>query len=104
VSSRLLVDGAKSMDLLLTVLVCVTWSIYVTFETGKGFLSMYTSIARSVLGDLGLDRPRRVLWCPSRGPPVQNTEANPRSNECRRAVLGCFALSAMYVPHHIRGA
>jgi hypothetical protein len=104
VSSRLLVDGEKSIDLLLTVEVCVAWSHYVTFGTGKGFLGMFVSIAKSLLTDLALDRPRRLLWCPSKGPPMQNTEANSRSNQSIRAVLACYALSAMSVPHYLQRA
>jgi hypothetical protein len=56
-------------------------------------LGMYASLARSLICDLRLDRQKRSAWCPSMGPDTVSTTV--RSNESRRALLACYALSGI---------
>ncbi|KAF2829542.1 hypothetical protein CC86DRAFT_287082 [Ophiobolus disseminans] len=88
---KLLVDGEKSLDLLLTILVCMTWALY--FTSGKQFLGILGGLARSLISDLRFDKPQGPCWCPSVGPNAEDKIA--RTNESRRAHVACFALSVM---------
>ncbi|KAF1832997.1 hypothetical protein BDW02DRAFT_402551 [Decorospora gaudefroyi] len=89
IALKMIVDGDKSLDLLLSVLSCMTWSIY--FTSGKRFISMLAGLARSLVSDLRLDKPETLSWCPAVGP--YEKDETFRSNESRRAHVACFALS-----------
>lgn len=73
----------------------LTYSRSVYFTGSGQFLGMFSGLARTLVSDLRLDRP---CWYPSLGPVVEDTSI--RSNEKRRAVLGCFALTTKYVLSH----
>ncbi|KAF2031503.1 hypothetical protein EK21DRAFT_62946 [Setomelanomma holmii] len=65
-------------------------SIY--FTSGKQFLGMLSSLARSLVSDLRLDKPENPSLCPSIQPATVKVA---RSPESRRALLACFALSTI---------
>ncbi|KAH7394994.1 hypothetical protein DE146DRAFT_67273 [Phaeosphaeria sp. MPI-PUGE-AT-0046c] len=91
IALQLMVDGERNVDLLLSLIACVTWSIY--FTAGKRFLVMFSSAMRSLVVDLQMDRPKNPSWCPSQLSPV--AEVITQSNEGRRALLASYALTAM---------
>jgi hypothetical protein len=106
IAQQLMVDGEKSLDLLVSLLTCMAWyyilsrSQYLTktfrsiyFTPGKKFLVMFSSLARSLASDLRLDRTSHPTWCPSTVPFAEDGIAH--SNECKRALLACYALTAM---------
>jgi hypothetical protein len=53
---------------------------------------MFASLARSLVGDLRLDRPQIPAWCPSTAPGAE--ESLVHTNESRRALLAYYALTA----------
>jgi hypothetical protein len=63
------------------------------FTPGKKFLIMFASLARSLVSDLRLDKLQGPSWCPSTTPDAE--ESFVYSNESRRALLACYALTAM---------
>jgi hypothetical protein len=66
-------------------------SVY--FTSGKKFLVMFSGIARSLASDLRVDKPRFPTWCPSIAPTCE--EGVEQSNESRRTLLACYAVTAM---------
>ncbi|KAH5067517.1 hypothetical protein HBI25_198180 [Parastagonospora nodorum] len=88
---KLFVDGEKSLDLLLSLLVCMAWSVY--FTSGKKFLVMFSATSRSLVSDLRVDRTRFPSWCPSIAPGCE--EGIEQSNESRRTLLACYAMTAI---------
>jgi hypothetical protein len=54
-ATKVVVEGERSIDLLLGLLVFTSWSFY--FARGKPFLGMSSSIAKSLVIDLRLDIP-----------------------------------------------
>ncbi|KAF2795193.1 hypothetical protein K505DRAFT_302533 [Melanomma pulvis-pyrius CBS 109.77] len=101
-ATRILVEEERSIDMLLGLLVFLSWSFY--FARGKPLLGMSSSIAKSLVINLRLDRPAGTRP-PADGPvatfychkpwtflePAAGNEF--RSNEERRALLACFVLT-----------
>lgn len=59
---------------------------------GRSSLVSMSGLARSLISDLKLDKPPFQAGCPSNGPIIE--DRGPRTNDERRALLACFALSA----------
>lgn len=91
IALRMMVEGEKSLDLLQSILVVMTWSLY--FTAGKQFLVMLAGLARTLLSDLRMDRSLGNGMCPSIMPYAE--PGTPRTNESRRALVACFTLTAM---------
>ncbi|KAH8701458.1 hypothetical protein GQ44DRAFT_778646 [Phaeosphaeriaceae sp. PMI808] len=90
IALKMMVDGEKSLDLLLSVLTCMTWSIY--FTSGKQFLGMLAGLARSLVSDLRLDRPQNLSWCPAVGPCEDDKTYNASAPQ-----------SELLMPYHLGG-
>lgn len=98
-AQKVIIDLERSMDLLQGLLVFLIWTTR-RFRD-KPFLSVYSGIATSMASDLRLDRV--MLETINRETNSSNAFAQPlrrplpnlqRTNEERRAVLGCYILSA----------
>jgi len=61
ISKRLFVDGERDLEMLLGVIILVTWSIYPT--KGKAYMWLLVHAAIALTDDLGLERPRENLEC-----------------------------------------
>lgn len=90
-ASKILANGERSLDLLMSVVVCMTWSAYITH--GKPFLGIMSGLARSLVTDLRLGKPLLPTGCPSTGPNFDPKDN--QTNEERRALLAVFALSVI---------
>lgn len=106
IALQMMVDGERNVDLLLSLVACVTWYIIffarnlctdicrsIYFTAGKRFLVLFSNAMRSLVVDLQMDRPKNPSWCPSQMAPV--AEVVSQSNEGRRALLASYALTAM---------
>lgn len=101
IGHEILLEGSKSLDLLLGLLVYASWGhIFVTY---KPIISPIIHLATSVASDLGLTRPvpeyplgvmlnYNAQGCPK---PPQALEVIPRTMEERRTILGLFLISSM---------
>ncbi|KAF1965237.1 hypothetical protein BU23DRAFT_519906 [Bimuria novae-zelandiae CBS 107.79] len=94
---RVVSGGERSIDLLLCLLVCLTWQVYFTVSR-RGGVGMFLNVAKHVIADLGYNRPTGIIMaCPK--PPVivgqLPDQHETRNDEERRALVGCFALSAV---------
>ncbi|KAH6675190.1 hypothetical protein B0J14DRAFT_653379 [Halenospora varia] len=94
VAQEMVIESEKSLDLLLGILTFCWWA-HRQGDT-KGFLSIFTQLAVSLVFDQGLNKQVRKdfrpLFCVkanfSRAP-------TPRTMEERRAVLGCFLVTSV---------
>ncbi|CAI7678987.1 unnamed protein product [Penicillium pancosmium] len=98
VSARMILNGEVSFDMLQGLLVYLAWSHY---HTKPHRYTQYLQLAISVAIDLRLDRaPQGKTWKTklqfrAEEPTNQSTYDRPlRSNDERRAVIGCFFLSS----------
>ncbi|OAG09666.1 uncharacterized protein CC84DRAFT_1160770 [Paraphaeosphaeria sporulosa] len=94
---RVVTNGERSIDLLLCLLVCLTWQVYFT-PSRRGGMGMFLNVTKHVISDLGFNRPTDlVMACPK--PPVivgqLPDQHESHNDEERRALIACFALSAM---------
>ncbi|CAA9965086.1 hypothetical protein PTMSG1_08445 [Pyrenophora teres f. maculata] len=90
-ASKIVAHGERSMDLLFCVIMCIGWSKY--FAHRKQFLGSTCGLARTLISDLRLDKPKDPSGCPSLGPYDKGTE-EVRATEGNRALLTVFALCA----------
>lgn len=112
-TQKILIDGERSLPLLLSLLVSIAWcgsiSIHTDWNTdapsrslsfthGKPFLGAMIGLARPLISDLKLDRGPTSPRCPGSNPPhlVDNEESVTHTSAGRRAYISCFALSVMY--------
>lgn len=96
VTRRLVANGERSLDLLLATFVCSFWQFY--FTAARPSLGMFSSVARSLVFDLRLDRPGGAIFmgCPKVPSLIEQPELSAtRTDEERRALVSCFSLSAM---------
>ncbi|KAF2703314.1 hypothetical protein K504DRAFT_392946 [Pleomassaria siparia CBS 279.74] len=102
-ATKIIMEGERSLDLLLGLLVFTAWSFY--FFRGKPMLGVNTGLIRSMVTDLRIDRPAgekaslddqaSTFMCQKPWTLVEpNSNLNPRTNEERRALLACFVLTA----------
>jgi hypothetical protein len=117
IAHELVVQSERNVDLLLGILAFIGWYgvIYLKVKKirhsrliirahshlhSKPFLSVFTQLTMSLVFDLGLNKPvpkvTQMMPCMKDfskflKPPT------PRTNEERRAVLGCFLVTSMYV-------
>ncbi|KAL5391135.1 hypothetical protein PMIN06_009252 [Paraphaeosphaeria minitans] len=94
---RVVTGGERSIDLLLCLLICLTWQVYFT-PSRRGGMGMFLNVAKHVISDLGFNRPTDlVMACPK--PPVLvgqlPDQHESHNDEERRALIASFALSAM---------
>ncbi|KAF9694270.1 hypothetical protein EKO04_007851 [Ascochyta lentis] len=94
-TQKILIDGERSLPLLLSLLVSITWSL--SFTHGKPFLGVMIGLARPLISDLKLDRGPNSVRCPGSNPPhlIDNEENSIQTNAGRRAYIACFALSVI---------
>ncbi|KAI1560863.1 hypothetical protein PtrEW7m1_011417, partial [Pyrenophora tritici-repentis] len=71
-ASKIVAHGERSMDLLFCVIMCIGWSKY--FAHRKQFLGSTCGLARTLISDLRLDKPKEPSGCPSLGPYDKGTE------------------------------
>jgi hypothetical protein len=98
----ILVDGIKSLDLLLGILVFCGWCQYYIYR--KPVVTQFIQLGMSLAYDLGLTKlnsePHRTMLdlssqgCPK---PLNRPSNVPKTIEERRAVVGLFLVSSMYV-------
>ena len=104
-AQRIILDndpGVISIDLLLGLLTFLTWGHDHLLHDSAASLSRFTQLAMTLVFDLRLNKP---LSDESNMLPVGSLAAGcavprgpARSMEERRAVLGCFVMSSMFVP------
>lgn len=98
---QIFLDGIKSLDLLLGLLVFTGWGHY--WLCGKGIISSDILLATSIANDLGLTKPVpeesmgvmlnfTAQGCPK---PPQSLFIRPRTMEERRAVIGLFLITSL---------
>ncbi|UNI22367.1 hypothetical protein JDV02_008263 [Purpureocillium takamizusanense] len=99
IAQKMLVDLERSLDLLLGLLTYLSWAE--GKYRGKPLLSAYSSLATALLFDLRLDRSCREIPCRESNvskayshPIKQVVAAVDRNNVERRAVLGCYVVTA----------
>ncbi|RMZ72503.1 Zn(II)2Cys6 transcription factor [Pyrenophora seminiperda CCB06] len=88
-ASKILAHGERNMDLLFSLIMCIGWSKF--FAHRKQFLGQTCGLARAVISDLRLDKPKEPAGCPSLGPYDKATE-EVRTSEGYRALLAVFIL------------
>ncbi|KAH9899103.1 hypothetical protein F4778DRAFT_782696 [Xylariomycetidae sp. FL2044] len=98
-AQRVVVEGERSLDLLLSVLAYLTWSFFLA--PGKAHTAMLTTMAQALISDLRIERlsddcPPSCFRCRcARCSPTSYPAAGvgDRSNAERRAVLACYIMS-----------
>ncbi|KAH6887037.1 hypothetical protein B0T10DRAFT_607829 [Thelonectria olida] len=96
-AQRLLVDGDRTLDLLLGLVAYLAWSM--DHGKGKKMLCLYSNLASSLVFDLRLDRPGQENPCSETDsyksfshPIKQYIPIATRTNEERRVTLASFAV------------
>ncbi|KAI1329048.1 hypothetical protein F5Y16DRAFT_367268 [Xylariaceae sp. FL0255] len=91
---KLLGTGERTIDMLLSVLVCLGWMMH--FFSGKPTLTVFMNMCMAIVADLRLDRPvteanLKDVNC-FKAPPEYNPPLRPmvRTNEERRATLAAY--------------
>lgn len=102
-SNQLLVECERNLDLLLCLLTYMGWTVH--WLVGRPFMCVLSSLASALVLDLRLDRKSREdvlsnpnLSCFKQYPfprPGQAASNKARTNEERRAVLGCYFTSSI---------
>jgi hypothetical protein len=124
VAQEMLFQAEKNIDLLLGLLTFIGWydscdlpnsiSVLTLHFRGhfqfyaKPFLAAFTQLAMSLVFDLGLNKPvlKDMHPVPCLKDKTCSRPSGPRTMDERRAVLGCFLITSMYVsdvniPSHI---
>ncbi|KAJ5822783.1 hypothetical protein N7447_005123 [Penicillium robsamsonii] len=98
-AQKVLVDLERNLDLLLGLIAYLSWAS--DKYSGKSILAVFANIAMSLLSDLKLDRSfrefpcRELDACKAYSHPIkERVQLNHRTNEERRAVLGCYIICA----------
>lgn len=91
ISEKMLIESARSLDLLLGIIVIIGWYQYHCFMHAQ--LANLLGLAKTLVGELGLQRPptrteRSILMV------VKPIELRPRTNEEKRALAGVYFLSS----------
>ncbi|PSN61933.1 hypothetical protein BS50DRAFT_133800 [Corynespora cassiicola Philippines] len=102
-AARLIMDGERSIDILLGLLTIMTCSYF--FNGGKPLLIMYSNIAKGIISELNIDRIVveslvSTASCSKPGyfpDPAGGATAPACTKEERRALLACFIICAMYL-------
>ncbi|OQE43560.1 hypothetical protein PENCOP_c003G00796 [Penicillium coprophilum] len=94
---KVLVDLERNLDLLLGLIAYLSWAS--DKYSGKSLLAVFANIAMSLLSDLKLDRSFREFPCRELDvtkayshPIKEKVQLHHRTNEERRAVLGCYII------------
>ena len=104
-AQRIILDndpGALNIDLLLGLLTFLTWGHDHLLHNAAPSLSRFTQLAMTLVFDLRLNKPlsdeSNMLPVGSLAGGCAVPRGPARSMEERRAVLGCFVMSSMFVP------
>lgn len=103
VANCVLLEGYKSFDVLQGLLVHIAW--HQCHVKRNSQITNLLQLAIAVLADLELNKPvhsndrRKMIYDAARSSFGFTDETRDLSNEERRALLGCYFLSSMYVDH-----
>jgi hypothetical protein len=97
-AQKVFVDHEPSMDLLLGLMVCLTWSTMNSFPGSKPFLILFTQTATSVVYELGLSRSpleEQYFAACFKGSNAKAPPPRSRTAEERRVLLALWYLTSV---------
>ncbi|KAK9334285.1 hypothetical protein V1521DRAFT_486542 [Lipomyces starkeyi] len=99
-AQRMMLEFRKDLDLLLGIFIYLSCSVRANYQLPQRLsLCLFMQLANSLVFDLGLNRSHTYDHLTPFGPHLCPSvpTSGPRTMEERRAVLGCYYLSSMYV-------